>query len=84
VRQRNSGPSPLLVPSIPAEVQPGEVIDQPDLIVGFEPEFGEAGDTPVPPTAAGDVPDSSPAAPSRAGKPKQQPKNPAPAGTEEA
>lgn len=37
MRQRNPGPAPLLVPSIPIEVPPGEVIDHPDLITGFEP-----------------------------------------------
>jgi hypothetical protein len=36
VLQRNTGPHALSVPSIPAEVQPGEVVDYPDPITGFE------------------------------------------------
>lgn len=53
--QRNPGPHPLSVPSIPAEVQPGEAIDWPDPISGLEP----VNDTPDP-AQSGDTPDPEP------------------------
>ncbi|WP_034090434.1 hypothetical protein [Streptacidiphilus albus] len=36
--QRNATDHPLDVMAIPATVQPGEQVDWPDRIVGFEPE----------------------------------------------
>lgn len=35
--QRNPHPYALDVPAVPATVQPGETVDWPDLIAGFEP-----------------------------------------------
>lgn len=35
--QRNPHPYALDVPAIPATVQPGDTVDHPDLIAGFEP-----------------------------------------------
>lgn len=35
--QRNPHPYALVVPDIPAEVQPGDTVDWPHLVVGFEP-----------------------------------------------
>lgn len=37
MRQRNMSGVTVTVPEIPAEVEPGEVVDHPTLIVGFEP-----------------------------------------------
>jgi hypothetical protein len=37
VLQRNPHPYALDVPAIPATVQPGDTVDHPDLIAGFEP-----------------------------------------------
>lgn len=35
--QRSTHESAVDVPAIPATVQPGETVDHPDLIAGFEP-----------------------------------------------
>lgn len=35
--QRSTHEAPVDVPAIPATVQPGEVVDWPDPIAGFEP-----------------------------------------------
>lgn len=35
--QRSTHSSPVDVPAIPATVQPGETVDWPDPIAGFEP-----------------------------------------------
>ncbi|MFL4491567.1 hypothetical protein ACJ6WD_09940 [Streptomyces sp. VTCC 41912] len=37
MRQRSTHEAPVDVPAIPATVEPGEVVDWPDLIAGFEP-----------------------------------------------
>ena len=47
--QRNPHPYALLVPDIPAEVQPGESVDWPVPIAGFEPTPAEE---PAPPEPA--------------------------------
>lgn len=39
--QRNSGDHPLDVMAIPATVQPGDTVDWPEPIVGFEPVEAE-------------------------------------------
>lgn len=57
--QRNSGPHSLSVPSIPAEVQPGETIDWPDPISGLEPADDDTPD----PAQSGDTPDPEPEPP---------------------
>lgn len=44
MRQRNTGPYPLIVPDIPAEVAPGDEIDFPDPVTGFEPVIDPAPD----------------------------------------
>lgn len=56
MRQRNPGPYPLIVPDIPAEVAPGDDVDYPDLIAGFEPvvEPAPADKTPKKTTAKAD------------------------------
>jgi len=41
VLQRNSGDHPLDVMAIPATVQPGDTVDWPEPIVGFEPVEAE-------------------------------------------
>ncbi|WP_327066901.1 hypothetical protein [Kitasatospora sp. NBC_01302] len=48
--QRNPHPYALVVPDIPAEVQPGETTDWPRPIVGFEPVADDA--APLPPEPA--------------------------------
>jgi hypothetical protein len=35
--QRSTHDGPVIVPAIPATVEPGEVVDWPDPIAGFEP-----------------------------------------------
>jgi hypothetical protein len=77
VLQRNPGPHALSVPSIPAEIQPGEVVDYPDLITGFEAADDETpavepGPDPVP--AANPGAESGPAPTTRAGR--KSPKTP--------
>jgi hypothetical protein len=52
MRQRNSTPWPVTVPQIPAEVQPGEVIDWPDPITGLTPVDPPQETTPQPETPA--------------------------------
>jgi len=42
VLQRNPHPYPLVVPDIPAEVQPGATVEWPTPIAGFEPVPGPA------------------------------------------
>lgn len=46
--QRNPHPYALVVPDIPAEVQPGESVDWPQHIAGFEPVPDEAPPEPAP------------------------------------
>ncbi|TQF04760.1 hypothetical protein E6W39_24205 [Kitasatospora acidiphila] len=61
--QRNPGDSPVDVPAIPANVQPGEVVLWHLPIAGFEPVT----DTPSPaPAAAADTPPDAPAKTTRA------------------
>lgn len=47
MRQRNVGSSPLIVPDIPAEVLPGDEVDFPSLLAGFEPVTEPAPDKPA-------------------------------------
>lgn len=55
--QRNPRPDPVDVPTIPATVQPGETVDWPEPIVGFElvepePSPDPAPEPPAKPTKA--------------------------------
>lgn len=54
MRQRSTHDVPVDVPAIPATVEPGEVVDWPTPIAGFEPVEGEP--TPPAPDAATDKP----------------------------
>lgn len=47
MRQRSTHEAPVDVPDIPATVQPGEIVDWPTPIAGFEP----VPDEPTPPEA---------------------------------
>jgi len=58
VLQRNPHPYALDVPAVPATVQPGDTVDWPDPIAGFEAVHDE----PSP------VPDATPEAPARTSK----------------
>jgi hypothetical protein len=51
VRQRNPHPYALVVPDIPAEVQPGESVDWHLPIAGFEPVPDDAPPPPSEPPA---------------------------------
>lgn len=50
MRQRSTHEAPVDVPAIPATVEPGEVVDWPDPIAGFEP----VDDGPAPAPASSD------------------------------
>lgn len=52
--QRSTHEAPVDVPAIPATVQPGETVDWPDPIAGFEPVADEP--TPSATNAATDKP----------------------------
>ncbi|MEE6264873.1 hypothetical protein V2E29_04330 [Streptomyces diastatochromogenes] len=45
MRQRSLHEAPVDVPAIPATVLPGEVVNWPDLIAGFEPVTDEPPDS---------------------------------------
>ena len=53
MRQRNPGPSPLMVPSIPAEVPVGGEVDWPEPLCGFEPVEAPPEPAPSPPADSG-------------------------------
>lgn len=63
--QRNPTDHPLDVPDIPATVQPGETVDWPRPIAGFEP----ADPAPEPEQPAVDVPTAKTSNRKRAGSP---------------
>jgi hypothetical protein len=62
MRQRNAQSCPAEVPNIPVTVQPGEVIDYPVLIVGFEEVVEDGPPAKTKKTSINEGPTTTPAA----------------------
>lgn len=77
--QRYTGPTDAIFPTLrpPLYVRPGEVVDRPELIQGFEPV--EDPEPPVPAAAPAPAPVSAPAAAPAAARPAAPAAAPAPA-----